>query len=205
MCVTEVHIPFSCFTLFLPLFLSPPALDLWAIVSFSDCFWKGFMAARAHSIQQITHFTMFIYFISWVFFIFCTSLTLHYSNLKYSNLHTGLKRKVFYLLLVWNVDFTSSGPLFIYLIFFCQHSMKNSERQLHIKLKANLQVLFFGILDFYLEAEGQNNWPDDFPCGSVFSASVIEWISVGENVFWYFCIRCFAFSNFIFLLIFLAV
>lgn len=47
-----------------------------------ELFWKGFMAAHARSTQQITHFTALISSIRWVFFIFCTPLAFHYSNLK---------------------------------------------------------------------------------------------------------------------------
>lgn len=102
-------------------FFPAPALDLWAIVSFSDCFWKGFMAARAHSIQQITHFTTFIYFISWVFFIFCTSLTLHYSNLKGFAYQSQEKSILFVVGLKCGFHQFWSSFLFIYFFLSTQH------------------------------------------------------------------------------------
>lgn len=88
----------------------PPS---FRFMSQCELFWKGFMAACAHSIQQITHFTTFISFIRWGFLIFCTPLTFHYSNLK--GFAYQSQEKIFCLLLVWNVDCISSGPLFIFL------------------------------------------------------------------------------------------
>lgn len=117
-----------------------PNLDLWATVSFSVSEKDSWLLVLATSNKSLISLRSFLSLDGILHFFY----TPHFITVIWRVLHTSLKKKIFYLLLVWNVDFISSGPRFL----SCHHNIKNSERQLQIKLKANLQVLFFGIVDF---------------------------------------------------------